>query len=101
MPVRSLKKDTKKLHIAKRLPSVPIKDENGFDTGEYAKVYDEPVALNLNVKPISDKIERQMFGEDVDKVLKITYTLYDSQGFVITEFDAVWLGIEPNGGSDR
>ena len=95
--MRSLKKDTKKLYVAKRLPSAPIKDENGFDTGEYIKVYDELLALNLNVKPISDKIECQMFGEDVDSVLKITYTMFDSEGYEITEFDAVWLGAEPNG----
>lgn len=94
--MRSLKKDKKTLYISKRLPSTPILDDEGVETGEYAKIYDEWVRLNLDVKPISDIKEQQMFGEDSDKTLKITYTLYDSNNVEIENHSAVWLGTEPN-----
>ena len=95
--MRSLKKDKQKIYISKRLPSTPIFDDEGVETGEYAKVYDKWVRLNLDVKPISDIKEQQMFGEDSDKTLKITYTLYDSNNVEIENHSAVWLDIEPNG----
>lgn len=95
--MRSLKKDKKTLYVSKRLPSTPIFNDEGVETGEYAKVYDEWVRLNLDVKPISDIKEQQMFGEDSDKTLKITYTLYDSNNVEIENHSAVWLGTEPNG----
>lgn len=95
--MRSLKKDKKTLYVSKRLPSTPIFNDEGVETGEYAKVYDEWVRLNLDVKPISDIKEQQMFGEDSDKTLKITYTLYDSNNVEIENHSAVWLGTDPNG----
>lgn len=95
--MRSLKKDKKNLYIAKRLPSVPILDENGFQTGEYAKVYDDLIPLNLNAKPVTDKIEQQMFGEDLEHILKITYSSFGSNNVIISQYDAVWFEIEPNG----
>lgn len=95
--MRSLRKDKKKLYISRRLPSIPILDDDNNFTGEYAKVYDEWVRLNLDIKPISDVKEQQIFGEDSDKTLKITYTLYDSNNVEIENYSAVWLDIEPNG----
>lgn len=95
--MRSLKKDKKIIYISKKLPSVPILDDDDNPTGEYAKVYDSPTLLKLNIKPISDKTERQIFGENSENILKISYTLYDSQGFEIENYSAVCLGTEPNG----
>ena len=93
----SLRKDIKKIYVSKRLPSVPILDKDNNFTGEYAKVYDTPTELFLNIKPISNDTERQMFGEDTDKILKISYTLYDSQNFEIVNYSAVWIDTTPNG----
>ena len=95
--MRSLRKDIKKIYVSKRLPSVPILDKGNNFTGEYAKVYDTPTELFLNIKPISNDTERQMFGEDTDKILKISYTLYDSQNFEIVNYSAVWIDTTPNG----
>ena len=95
--MRSFKKDKTKLYVAKRLPSIPILDQNGYPTGEYAKAYETPIVLSLNAKPITDKTEQQMFGEDLEHILKITYTPFDSKKTVISQYNAVWLGIEPNG----
>lgn len=95
--MRSLRKDIKKIYVSKRLPSVSILDRDNNFTGEYAKVYDTPTELFLNIKPISNDTERQMFGEDTDKILKISYTLYDSQNFEIVNYSVVWIDTEPNG----
>ncbi len=95
--MRSFRKDKTKLYVAKRLPSISILDENGNPTGEYAKAYENPVMLSLNAKPITDKIEQQMFGEDLEHILKIVYTPFDSKKTVILQYDVVWLGVEPNG----
>ncbi len=95
--MRSLRKDKRKLYISKRLSSAPIFDDEGNQTGEYAKVYDKPIRLNLDVKPISNTLDMQMFGENADKMLKITYTLYDSNGFEIKNNFAVWLDVISNG----
>jgi hypothetical protein len=53
--------------------------------------------LSLNAKPVTDLIEQQMFGEDLQHILKIIYTPFDSKKTVISQYDAVWLGVEPNG----
>ena len=95
--MRSLRKERVKFYIAKRLPSIPILGSEGNSTGEYAKAYESSVMLSLNAKPITDKIEQQMFGEDLEHILKITYTPFDSKKIVISQYDAVWLGVEPNG----
>lgn len=95
--MRSFKKDKIKIYISKRLPSIPILDSEGNPTGEYAKAYETPVMLSLNAKPITDLIEQQMFGEDLEHILKIIYTPFDSKKTVVSQYDAVWLGVEPNG----
>ena len=95
--MRCLGKEKQTVYISKKLPSMPIIDENGYETGEYYSVYDEPVKLYLNVKPITDIAERQAFGEDVNSILKAVYTLYDVSGYEISEFDAVWVRVKPNG----
>ena len=95
--MRSLRKDKRKIYVSKRLPYVSILNKDNNFTGEYAKIYDTPTELFLNIKPISNDTERQMFGEDTNKILKISYTLYDSQNFEIVNYSAVWIDIEPNG----
>ena len=95
--MRNLRKDIKKIYVSKRLQSVPIIDKDNNFTGEYAKVYDTPTELFLNIKPISNDTERQIFGEDTDKILKISYTLYDPQNFEIVNYSAVWIDTTPNG----
>lgn len=95
--MRSFRKDKQKLFVAKRLPSIPILDSGGNPTGEYAKAYESPITLYLNAKPITDKIEQQMFGEGLEHILKIIYTPFDSKKTVISQYDGVWLDVIPNG----
>lgn len=95
--MRCLKKEKQAVYISKKLPPIPVVDKDGYETGEYYSVYDEPVKLFLNVKPITDIAERQAFGEDVNSILKSVYTLYDVSGYEILEFDIAWIRIKPNG----
>lgn len=95
--MRSLRKDKRKIYVSKRLPSIPILDSEGNPTGEYAKAYESPIMLSLNAKPITDLIEQQMFGEDLEHILKIIYTTFDSKKMVISQYDAAWLDVVPNG----
>lgn len=95
--MRSLRKDKRKIYASKRLPSIPILDSERNPTGEYAKAYEIPTMLNLNAKPVTDLIEQQIFGEDSEHILKIIYTPFDSKKIVVSQYDAIWIDVEPNG----
>lgn len=95
--MRSLLKEKHTVYISQKLPPIPIKDEDGNETGELASVYDDPVKLRLNIKPITDTAERQSFGTDVNNILKAVYTPFDVRGFDIEEHQVAWIGVTPNG----
>lgn len=95
--MRSLRKEKRAIYVSRKLPPQPVLDGDGNETGEYYSVYNEPVKLFLNVKPITDIAEQKAFGEDVASILKAVYTPYDVSDTEISEFDAVWIEIEPNG----
>ncbi len=95
--MRSLEREKQTVYISQKLPPVPVVDGNGEETGEYISVFDEPVVLRLNVKPITDQAERQAFGTDVNSIRKASYTPYDVEGFSVEEHQVAWIGIEPNG----
>ena len=95
--MRSLEREKQTVYISQKLPPVPVVDGNGDETGEYISVFDEPVALQLNVKPITDQAERQAFGTDVNSIRKAAYTPYDVEGFSVEEHQVAWIGIETNG----
>lgn len=95
--MRSLSREKQTIYISQPLPKREILDESGYGTGAYASVYDEPVLLSLNIKPITSQLERQSFGTDVNNVLKATYTPFDVDGLEIMEGYIAWIGIEPNG----
>lgn len=95
--MRSLAREKRTVFVSQPLPPEPIKDADGNDTGAVASIYDEPVELRLNLKPITDQLERQSFGTDVNSILKAEYTLFDVEGLDIVENSAVWIGVLPNG----
>lgn len=95
--MRSLKRSQQKVYIAQPLPNEEIIDDEGYGTGVFANVWDEPVELYLNVAPITDTLERQTFGTNVQNVLKATFTPFDVDGYDVVENSAVWIGVEPNG----
>ena len=95
--MRSLNRDKHTVYVSQPLPSQEIKDSDGNDTGLKENVWDEPVKLYLNVKPITDELERQAFGTDVISILKAVCTPFDVSGYSFAEKSAIWIGITPNG----
>lgn len=95
--MRSLLKEKRTVYISQVLPPIPVLDDNGNETGESYAAYDEPAKLRLNIKPITDTAERQSFGTDIINILKAEFTPYDVRGFDVSEHQAVWIGVEPNG----
>lgn len=95
--MRSLLREKRTVYVSQPLPKQQVLDENGNRIGVYMDVYDEPVELQLNVKPITDQLERQSFGTDVNRVVKAVCTPFDVGGYQFVEGSAVWIGISPNG----
>lgn len=95
--MRSLSREKQLIYISQPLPNEEIKDENGDGTGNFANVWDEPVELHLNLKPITDELERQAFGTDVNSILKAECTPFDIDGYNFVEGSAAWIGVTPNG----
>lgn len=95
--MRSLQREKRSLYISQPLPPEPILDADGNDTGAVCSVFDEPVLLSLNLKPITSQLERQAFGADVKNVLKAEFTPYDVDGYDISEGCIAWINVAPNG----
>lgn len=95
--MRSLTREKRMVYISQPLPPQEILDEGGNGTGVMENVWDEPVELSLNVKPITDQLERQAFGTDVNSILKAECTPFDVGGYGFVEKSAVWVGVAPNG----
>ena len=95
--MRSLTKEKRTVYVSQPLPPQEILDDDGNGTGVMENVWDEPVELSLNVKPITDKLERQAFGTDVNSILKAVFTRFDVDGYDVVENSAAWIGVEPNG----
>jgi hypothetical protein len=94
--MRSLHKEKRLVYVSQPLPKEEIKDENGDGTGLYSNVWDESAELYLNLKPITDKLERQEFGADVKSILKATCTPFDVSGYEFVESSVAWIGVTPN-----
>ena len=95
--MRSLAREKRTVYVSQPLPSQEILGDDGNGTGVMENVWDEPVELSLNVKPITDQLERQAFGTDVNSILKAECTPFDVDGYEFVEKSAAWIGVEPNG----
>jgi hypothetical protein len=95
--MRSLSIEKRAVYLSQPLPQQEMRDADGNETGIMENVWDEPTKLYLNVKPLTDEVERQSFGADVQNVLKAEFTLFDTDGFIPVEKAIAWIGIEPNG----
>lgn len=89
--MRSLQREKRALSISQPLPSI----EN--DSGGFVSVYDDPTEIELNLKPVTDLVERQAFGTDVKNILKAEFTPFDVDGLDIVENSAVWINVAYNG----
>ena len=95
--MRSLFREKRAVYVSQPLPPQEIQDSNGEDTGAKENVWDEPVEIHLNLKPITDELERQAFGTDVNSILKAEFTPFDVGGYNFVESSVAWIGVAPNG----
>ena len=95
--MRSLVREQRTVCVSQPLPAQEIIGDDGNGTGNYENVWDEPVELSLNAKPITDQLERQAFGTDVNSILKVECTPFDVDGYEFVEKSATWIGVAPNG----
>lgn len=95
--MRSLSKEKRTVYVSQPLPTQEIKDSDGNDTGVKENVWDEPVELSIDVKPVTDELERQAFGTDVKNILKAECTPFDVDGYSFVENSAAWISVVPNG----
>lgn len=95
--MRSLFREKRVVYISQPLPPREITDKDGNLTGLSENIWDSPVKLFINVKPITSQLERQSFGTDVQNILKAQFTPFDSDGFIPVEKSAAWIGVIPNG----
>lgn len=95
--MRSLFRDKRTVYVSQPLPPQEIKGADGNDIGVKENCWDEPIELHLNVKPITDELERQAFGTDVKSIMKAEFTPFDVGWLDIVENSAAWIGLTPNG----
>jgi hypothetical protein len=95
--MRSLSREKRTVYVSQPLPQQEIKDSDGNDTGVKENVWDESVELSINVKPVTDILERQALGIDVKNILKAECTPFDVEGYSFVENSAAWIGVVPNG----
>ena len=69
--MKALKRNKQRISYQLCSESIPVVDENGFETGEKATGYSDPVEWKVNVSPASGETSVQQFGTftDYDKVL--------------------------------
>lgn len=94
--MRSLEREKRIISISQPLPTRELIID-GTDTGAKENVWDDPTQLFLNVKPVTDELERQAFGTDVKNIMKSECTPFDVEGYNFIENSAVWIGVAPNG----
>lgn len=95
--MRTLEREKSRIWVAKRLPCTPELDDDGFPTGNMIETYDDPIELYLNVKPVSNPLERNLYGQRANTSLKVVFTPYDTEGYILEDGDAVWIKKAPNG----
>lgn len=71
----------------------PVKDENGYETGEKQPTYEEPVNMMCNVSPATGYAQTEMFGnlESYDKVI-----VTDDMSCPIDENTVLFIDTEPS-----
>ena len=69
--MKCMKRNGRCFYFAVFKEKVPVKDEDGNDTGEYRVVYDRPVKMHANISAATGEAQIQQFGNaaDYDRVI--------------------------------
>ena len=91
--MRQLRRNQRNLWYALKGGTEPIRDANGFLTGEYSLVFSEPVLLPSNVSAAVGQEAVEVFGGLTDYQRTVAIADTDCP---MAEGSRVWFGIEPN-----
>ena len=64
--MKCMKRNGRCFYFAVFKEKIPVKDEDGNDTGEYRILYERPVKLHANVSAATGEAQVQQFGSEVD-----------------------------------
>jgi len=90
--MRILNRNKQTIYYALYEGKVPLRDEYGNETGEYAIQHSPPVAVRLNVSAARGESATRAFGEseDYDKILVTNKT-----HLPITPTSLLWVDVPP------
>lgn len=88
--MRSLNRNKRLIHYARRLGDVAVTDDNGYETGEITTVYEPAVALYCNVSPSIGEDAARAFGNFTN----YTRTIFVADNTCpMDEESIVWFGV--------
>lgn len=87
--MRDLCRNRQPVWYAQYLGEQPILDEDGYETGNTAPAYSEPVKAMLNISPATGDTENQLFGTFAD----YTHTVATVREFPFDEQTVMWVGV--------
>lgn len=90
--MKLMKRNLAPAHYCLYLNRVPLKDDDGYETGEHVVGYGEPVKLMCSISPAKGYAQVNMFGnlESYDKVL-----ITDDMTCPIDENTVLFIDKEP------
>lgn len=90
--MRSMTRNKRLFYYANYEGMVPVVDENGYKTGEYATAYTNPILSAGNVSPATGTTATQLFGEveGYDKIITRSESLLSA-----SELSRLWVDRSP------
>lgn len=90
--MRTLRRNYRKFYYANYLSTAPILDEDGYETGEYKKAYEEPKVFYANYGTNSGKNISNVFGFMSDSQRAIAIEKGKNP---LKKNAHLWLGVDP------
>jgi len=90
--MRSLEINKQPIYYSLYGSKMPVLDEDGYETGEYATTYSNPLKFKIRVSPCRGETTDEVFGKDLpyDRALSTT-----DKTFLIDEYSRIWLDSIP------
>lgn len=90
--MKGLRRNKRPFYYRLYSESIPVIDEDGFETGEKTVGYEEPVLMKANISPAVGEASIQLFGSytDYDKVISTC-----EMDCPIDEHSVLFVDVEP------
>ena len=90
--MRCLEINKQKIYYANLIGKTEATDSDGHFTGDYNKLYSDPVEMMANIAPAAGNAFYAVFGTDI----QYTHVLcIEDPNCPIDEYSILWIGIEP------